>query len=102
MYARLCKLFRDEYSHPGLAHSQGCRTRIEAANRTDPVYRDRAERAGQQKMDFHAKEMGRIDHPRQVPFELTVAPEPSTEEKEGEDHSSSRDVKRARGEPDQD
>ena len=37
---RNMKLSRNECSHPGLAHSQDCRTRIEAASRTDPVYRD--------------------------------------------------------------
>ena len=41
--AKCRKLSRNEYSHPSLAHSQECRTRIEAASRTDPVYRDRAE-----------------------------------------------------------
>ena len=35
-------------------------------------------------------------------MELSIAPEPPTEDKEGEDHSSARDVKRARGEPEQD
>ena len=49
--AKCRKLSRNEFSHPGLAHSQDCRTRIEAASRTDPVYRDRAERAEQRKMD---------------------------------------------------
>ena len=45
------KLSRNEYSHPGVAHSQDCRTRIAAASRAGPVYRDRAERAEQRKMD---------------------------------------------------
>ena len=53
--AKCRKLSRNEYSQPGLAHSQDCRTRIEAASRTDFVYRDRAERAEQRKMDFYAK-----------------------------------------------
>ena len=35
-------------------------------------------------------------------MELSIAPEPPTEDKEGEDQSSARDVKRARGEPEQD
>ena len=48
--AKCRKLSSNEYSHPGVAHSQDCRTRIEAASRTDPVYRDRAERAEQRKM----------------------------------------------------
>ena len=39
--AKCRKLWRSEYSHPGLAHSQDYRARIEAARRTDPVYRDR-------------------------------------------------------------
>ena len=43
--AKCRKLSSNEFSHPGLAHSQDCRTRIEAASRTDPVYCDRAERA---------------------------------------------------------
>ena len=63
------------------------------------MYRVRAERAEQRKMDFYAKEVERLDHPRRVSFEPSVVPEPSTEEK---DPSSSRDVKRARGEPEQD
>ena len=66
------------------------------------MYRDRAERAEQRKMDFYAKEVERIDHPRRVSLEPSDVPGPPTEEKEGEDHSSTRDVKRARGEPDQD
>ena len=56
--AKCRKLSRNEYSHPGLAHSQDCRTRIEAASRTDPVYRDRAERAEQRKVDFYPKGSG--------------------------------------------
>ena len=50
--AKCRKLSPNEYSHPG----------FEAASRTDPVYRDRAERAEQRKMDFYAKELERIDH----------------------------------------
>ena len=46
------------------------------------MYRDRAERAEQRKMDFHAKEVERIDHPRRVSLEPGAVPEPSTEEKE--------------------
>ena len=86
----------------GLAHSQDCRVRIEAASRTDPVYRDRAERAEQRKMDFYAKEVERIDHPRRVSLKPSVVLEPSTEEKEGKDQPSVRDTKRPRGEPEQD
>ena len=56
------KLSRNENTHPSLAHSQGCRTRIEEASRTDPVYRDRAERVEQRKTDFYVKEVERIDH----------------------------------------
>ena len=59
IHARLCKMqetvARNLYSHPSLAHSQDCRTRIEAASRRDPVYRDRAERAEQRSMDCYAK-----------------------------------------------
>ena len=78
--AKCMKVSLNEYSHPGLAHSQDCRTRIEAASRTDPVYRDRAERAEQRKMDVYAKEVERIDGP-------------PTGEKEGEDQPSSRDTR---------
>ena len=96
------KLARNEYSHPGLAHSQECRTRTEAASGTNPVYRDRAERAEQRKMDFYAKEVERIDHSRRASLEPSISPEPTTEDKEGEYRSSARDVKRARGEAEQD
>ena len=100
--AKCRKLSTNEHSHPGLAHSQDCRTRIEAASRTDPVYRDRAERADQRKMDFNAKEVERIDHPRRTSLEPSIMPEPPTEKKEGEDQSSTGDTKGARGEPEQD
>ena len=66
------------------------------------MYRDLAERAEQRKMDFYAKEVERVDHPRRVSLEPSIVPEPSTEEKEGEDQPSARDTKRARGEPEQD
>ena len=66
------------------------------------MYRDRAERAEQGKMDFFANELERIDHPRRASLEPSVVPGPPTEEKEGKDHSSARDVKRARGEPEHD
>ena len=52
------------------------------------MYRDRAECAEQRKMDFYAKEVERIDHPRRVAMEPSAVPEPSTEEKEGEDQPS--------------
>ena len=61
--AKCRKLSRNECSHPGLAHSQDCRSRIEAASRTDPVYRDCAERAEQRKTDFYAREVERFDNP---------------------------------------
>ena len=103
------KLSRNEYSHPSLAHSQDCRTRIEAASRTDPVYRDRAERGEQRKMEFYAKGVERIDHSRRSSLEPSVIPGTTSGETEilrsdpeVEDHSSVRDVKRARGEPEQD
>ena len=51
---------------------------------------------------FCAKDVERIDHPRRASLELSIAPEPPSEDKKGEDHSSARDVKRARGEPEQD
>ena len=96
------KLSRNEYSYPCLAHSQDCRTRIEAASRTDLVYRVRAERAEQRQME-------RIDHSKRSSLERSVVPGPTTGDTdilcgdpECEDHSSVRDVKRARGEPEQD
>ena len=100
--AKCRKLSHNEYSHTGLAHSQDCRTRVEAASRTDPVCRDRDERAEKRKIDFYAKEVERMDHPRRASLEPSVVPGPPTEEKEGEDRSSARDVKRARGQPEQD
>ena len=73
------------------------------------MYRDRAERAERPKMDFYVKEVERIDHSRRASLEPSVVPGPPTGETEiplsdpeGEDHSSARDVKRARGEPEQD
>ena len=59
------------------------------------MYRDSAERAEQRKMDFYAKEVERIDHPRRASLEPSVVLGPPTGEKEG-----ARDAKRARGEPD--
>ena len=49
-------------------------------------------------MDFKAKEVDRIDHPRRVSLEPNVVLEPSTEEKGG-NQPSVRDTKRARGGP---
>ena len=66
------------------------------------MYRDRAERAEQRKIDFCTKEVEQIDHPRRASLEPSILPEPQTEEKEGEDQPSARDTKRARGEPEQD
>ena len=66
------------------------------------MYRHRAEQAEQRKMDFYAKEVERIDHPRRASLELSVVFELSTEEKEREDQPSARDSKRACGEPEQD
>ena len=97
--AKCRKVSRIEHSHPGLAHSQDCRTRIEAANRTDPVYRDRAERAEQRKMEFYAREVERIDSPRRTSLEPSAVLGPPTEEKDGE---GARDSKRARGELEED
>ena len=76
--AKCRKLSHNEYSHPGLAHSQDCRTRIEAASRTDPVYRDRAERAEQRYRDFYARKVERIDHQRRTSLEPSVVPGPPT------------------------
>ena len=64
--AKCRKQSRNEYSHPGLAHSEDCRTRIEVASRTAPVYRDRAERAEQRE---DAKEVEIIDHSRRSSLE---------------------------------
>ena len=104
--AKCRKLSRNEYSHRGLVHSQDCRTRIEAASRTDPVYRDRAERPEQRKMGFYAKEVERSDHVRRASLDVLGPPTKETEiprsDQEGEDHSSAREAKRARGEPEQD
>ena len=66
------------------------------------MYRDRAEHAEQRKMDFYGKAVERIDHPRRASLEPSVVPGPPTEEKAGEDHSSTRDVKRAGGKPEKD
>ena len=52
------------------------------------MYRDRVERAEQRNMDFYAKEVERIDHPRRTSLEPSVVPEPPTEETKGEDHSA--------------
>ena len=103
--AKCRKLSRNGCSHPGLAYSQDCRTRIEAASRTDLVHRDRVERAEQRKMDFYAKEVERIDHARGASLEPSDVRGPPTEREiprsdpEGLDHSGVRDTKRARGEP---
>ena len=86
IHARLCKM--KETVAQRIFPSRLGRGRTEAASRTDPVYRDRAERAEQRKMDFS--------------LEPSIVPEPPTEEKEGEDQPSARDTKRARGEPEQD
>ena len=55
--AKCRKLSRNEYSHPGLARSQDCRTRMEAASRRDLMNRGRAERAEQRKMENYVKEV---------------------------------------------
>ena len=55
--AKCRKWSRDEYSPPGQPHSLECRTKIEAASKADPVYRNRAERAEQRKKDFMAKDV---------------------------------------------
>ena len=100
--AKCRKLSRNECSHPSLAHSQEFRSRIETASKADPVYRDRVERAEQRKMDFYAKEVERSDHSRRASLEPEVVPGAPADEAENEDHSSVREAKRARGEPEQD
>ena len=94
--AKCRKLSRNKYSHPGLAHSQDCRTKIEAASRTDSVYRDRAERAEQRKMDFYAKNRK----------ELIIQREPHWNQVSHLDHQLQREIPRsdpgARGDPEQD
>ena len=97
--AKCRELSRNEYSHPSLAHSQDCRNRIETASKTDPVYRNRVERAEQRKMDFYAKEVERSDYSRKASLEPEAVHRPPAEETETEDHSCSREAKRARGEP---
>ena len=93
---------RNEYFHQSLAHSHECRNRIETASKTDPVYRDRVERAEQRKMDFYAKEVERNDHSRRDSVEPEVVHRPLAEETGTEEHKSARVAKRARGEPEQD
>ena len=104
--AKCRKLSRNEYSNSSLAHSQDCRDRIETASKTDPVDRDRVQRAEQRKMDFYAKEVERSDHARRASLEPEVVHRPPTGEteipRETEDHSSAREAKRARREPEQD
>ena len=99
---KLRKLSRSEYSHPGLAHLQDCRLRIERASKSDPVYRDRVERPEQRKMDFYAKEVERSDCSRRFTVEPEVAHGVPPGETETADHSSGREVKRPCGEPEQD
>ena len=86
----------NEYSHPGLAHSQDCRLRIERARKSDPVYRERVERAEQRKMDFYPKAVERSDRSRRVTVEPEVVPGTPAGETENVDHSSGREVKRPR------
>ena len=99
--AKCRKLSRNEYS-------QDCRTRIEAASRTDPVCRDRASEQNSERWistqrkwkeliiqgEPHWNQVTCLDHQleRDIP----------RSDPEGEDHSSARDAKRARGEPGQD
>ena len=85
-----------------MAHSQECRNRIETASKTDPVYRDRVERAEQRKMDFYAKEVDRSDHSGRASLEPSVVLGLPIEEMETGDQSSAREAKRARGEQVQD
>ena len=59
-------------------------------------------------MDFYAKEVERIDHPRRASLEPSVVPAPTGEteiprsDPEGEDHSTAPDAKQAHWEPEQD
>ena len=100
--AKCRKLSRSEYSHPSLAHSQVCRLRIERASKSDPVYRDRVERAEQRKIDFYAKEVERSDRSRRVTVEPEVVLGTPAGETDTADHSGGREVKQPRGEPQQD
>ena len=84
--AKCRKLSRSEYSHPSLAHSQDCRTRIEAASRTDPVCCDRAEREEQRNIDFYAKEAERMVRPRRTSLEPSVVLGPPTGDTENSTH----------------
>ena len=103
---RLCKMQETVAQRVFLAHSQDGRTRIEAASRTYPVYRDRAERAEQQKIDVYAKEVERIDHSRITSLEPNVVPGPPTGDTEIQrsdpEGDYARDAQRARGETEQD
>ena len=85
-----------------MAHSQECRNWIETASETDPVYRDRVERAKQGNMDSYEKEVERNDHSRKASLEPGVVPGLSMEETETEDQSLAREAKRGRGEQVQD
>ena len=97
--AKCRTLSRSQYSHPSLAHSQDCRVRIERASKSDPVYRDRVERAEQRKMDFSAKEVERSDRSRRVTMEPEVVPGTPAGETDTADHSGGREVKLPRGVP---
>ena len=73
------------------------------------MYRVRVERAEQRKDEFLLNGSVKIDPSKEASLEPSVVPGPPTGETEiprsdpeGEDHSSARDVKRARGEPEQD
>ena len=70
------------------------------------MYRDRAERAEQQKIDVYAREVERIDHSRITSLEPNVVPGPPTGDTEIQrsdpEGEYARDAQRARGETEQD
>ena len=54
---------------------QDSRIRVEVASWADPTYRDRVERAEQQKMDFYTKEVEQMDHARRSEIPIPGADE---------------------------
>ena len=69
--------------------------------KTDPVYRDRAERRTNKRWTSTQKKWNELIT-RRASLEPSIVLGPPTEEKEGEDQPSVRDAKRARGGPEQD
>ena len=68
---------------------------------SDPVCRDRDERAEGRKMEFYAREVERTENSRRASLEPSIVLVPTTEGKKAEDQLCARDAKRARGVPEQ-